>query len=199
MFRYPGPMRDPVDPREVPSVDRPPEQPAGLLQRLGGIGLILVAAAIAIVVAPILILAGTYLLGDLLNPACSDEEREVWGSIEHYGELEPEAIQGIAGCVAQFEPDRPPERILNHYRSVLRADGWLLTEESENRGTIRPMPSGTPPPLEEMPYDFHSVTLERDGYTATVSWDVRWREAPSAASAAGWETVTTVMVNVYRN
>lgn len=192
-------MRDPVDPKDVPPVDRPPEQPVGLLQRLGGIGLILAVAAIAIVVAPILMLAGSYLLGDLLNPACTDDEREVWGSIEHYGDLRPEAVQGIAGCVAQFEPDRSPERILNHYRSVLRADGWLLTVESENQGTIRPMPSGTPPPLEEMPYDFHSVTLERDGYTATVSWDVMWREASPAAGAAEWEPVTTVMVNIYRN
>ena len=199
MFRYPGPMRDPVDPADIPPVDRPPERPVGLLQRLGGIGLILVAALIAIVAAPILILAGTYLLGDLLNPACTDDERDVWRSIEHFRDLQPDGVQGIAGCVAQFEPDRSPERVLNHYRSVLTADGWRLTVESENRGTIRPMPSGTPPPLEEMPYDFHSVTLERDGFTATVSWDVTWRQASPLTSAAAWETVTTVMVNVYRD
>lgn len=171
----------------------------GLLQRLGGVGLILVSAAIALVVAPILILGGTYVLGDLLNPSCTDDEREAWQSIPHYEDLQPGQVPGIAGCVAQFEPDRSPERVLNHYRSVLTADGWQLVTESETVGTIRPMPSGTLPPLDEMPYDFHTVTLERDDFAATISWDVTWRTASPAAGPAEWEPVTTVMVNLYRN
>lgn len=194
MFRYPGPMRDPEDPELVPPVDRPPSPPPGLLRRLGSVGGVLLTAVGVLVVLPVLALAGAYLLGDVLNPPCTDEEREVWASIDHYADLQPQGVPGVSGCLAQFEPtEESPERILNRYRSRLIAEGWRQSVESETAGTIRPMPSGTPPPPEEMPYDYHSISLERDDFTATVSWEEAWVEGGDRG------TVTTVMVNVYRN
>lgn len=191
-------MRDPEDPRLIPAIDRPPVPPPSLVARMGRIGLVLITAVAVLIVLPVLVLAGGYLLGDVLNPPCTDEDRAVWSSINHYRDVEPEGVPGVSGCVANFEAEESPDRIISHYRSALRADGWLIDEEGYSTGTLPPEPlgdaSGAPA---QMPGVYHMIGATRDDYAASVSWEQTWVNSSQPDTEARWEVVTRVMVSVY--